>query len=86
MKTEYATLMANCTWSLTPLLSGATVVGCKLVFKHKFHADGTFQRCKARLVEKDLHQVEGLDYHETFSPVVKPTTVHVVLTKALSSR
>jgi len=58
----------------------------KLVFKHKFHADGTFQRCKARLVEKDLHQVEGLDYHETFSPVVKPTTVHVVLTKALSSR
>jgi len=85
MRTEYAALMANRMWSLTPLPYSATVVGCTWVFKCKFHADGTFQRCKTHLVAKGFHQVEGLDYHETFSPVVKPTTVRVVLTKALSS-
>ena len=31
---------------------------------------------------KGFHQQAGLDYDETFSPVIKPTTVHIILTLA----
>ena len=41
-------------------------------------------RFKARLVAKGFHQVHGFDFHETFSLVIKPITIRIVLTLALS--
>ncbi|GKE06468.1 ribonuclease H-like domain-containing protein, partial [Tanacetum coccineum] len=43
--------------------------------QHKFHADGTLSRYKARLVANGSNQQHGVDFDEKFSPVVKPATV-----------
>nr|GEW75779.1 copia protein [Tanacetum cinerariifolium] len=48
------------------------------LFKHKFHADGTLSRYKARLVANDSSQQLGVDFNETFSPVVKLATIRTV--------
>jgi hypothetical protein len=51
---------------------------------HKFHANGTLEQYKARLVVNGKSQQVGIDCDETFSPVVKPTTIRNVLSLALS--
>jgi len=78
MQMEYDALVANNTWTITDLPSGATIVGCKWVFKNKFNVDASFQRHKAHLATKGFHQTIVLDYTETFNLVIKPTTVCVV--------
>jgi len=86
MKEEYDTLRANDTWTLTLSLFDIQPIGCKWVFKNKYNVDGSFQRHKARLVAKGFHQHSGINYSETFSPVIKPTTIRIVLTIALSNK
>lgn len=51
----------------------------KWVFKIKQHADGIIDRYKARLVAKGFDQVVGLDFIETFSPVIKLVTIRLAL-------
>ena len=76
--------MRNKTWDIVPLPVGRQAIGCKWVFRIKENADGSINRYKAGLIAKGFHQVHGFDFHETFSPVVKPVTIQVVLTLALS--
>lgn len=58
------------------------IVGCKWVFKTKLKSDGSLERLKAHLVAKAFNQVEGVYFSETFSPVIKPRSVQIVLTVA----
>jgi hypothetical protein len=81
---EYATLVANQTWDLVPRSPGTNVVTDKWIWTHKRRADGTLERYKARWVLRGFTQRLGVDYDETFSPVVKPATVRTVLSLALA--
>jgi hypothetical protein len=74
MEEEYNALMENNTWHLVPPNSKSNLIYCKWVYHVKTHADGTVDRYEARLVAKGFKQHYGIDYEDTFSPVVKSAT------------
>lgn len=84
MKDEYDALIENKTLELVPLPSNANFIWSFRIFRHKKKSDGSFEWYKARLVSNGINQQSGADYGGTFSPVVKPATIHMVLGIKLS--
>ena len=79
MDKEMNTLQKNVTWELVSLPPGRKLVQCKWVFQTKVDDDGSTCKYKAMLVENFFSQVQGVDYHETFSPVAKMDSIYLVL-------
>ena len=84
MDHEVETLAFQGTWTLVPRPADANIVTCKGVFTIKYHPDGTISHHKARLVARGFTQVYGIDYTETFSPVVRLNSVRVLLSLAVN--
>ena len=82
MQKEIQALEDNGTWTLETLPDGKKALGSRWIYKVKYHSDGRVERLKARLVVFGNHQVEGVDYTDTFAPVAKMVTVRTFLAVA----
>lgn len=79
MEDEFNALIENKTWYLVLYRTNMNVVTCKWIYKIKYRSDGTVECPKTHVVARGIHQVEYIDFHETFSPIIKPTNVRLIL-------
>ncbi|WJZ88203.1 hypothetical protein VitviT2T_007528 [Vitis vinifera] len=75
-------IMSNQTWELVDLPPGSKPIGCKWVFRRKYHIDGMIQTFKARLVAKGFKQRECIDYFDTYAPVARTTSIRILFALA----
>lgn len=85
MAHKIAALEKNESWSLQQLNLSMNVLASKWVFKHKMNNEGKIIRHKARLVAVGSNQQNGVDYTKTFTPVVKPATIRLILSIAVTN-
>ena len=79
MENEMKSLNENKVWELVKLPKGRKAIGCKWIFKTKIDGDGKVERHKARLVAQGYTQKFGVDYDQTFSPVVSFESIRSII-------
>jgi hypothetical protein len=84
MDDEFHALQEDHTWTLVPRPHDVNIISGKWLFKNKLLPDDTLEWHKARLVVHDFKQRQGINFDQTFSPVVKLGTIHTVLHLAAS--
>lgn len=83
MNEEIKMIEKNNTWELVEKPEDKEVIGLKWVYKVKYNEDGSIQKYKARLVAKGYSQQPGIDFNETYAPVVRMETIRSVLALCL---
>jgi hypothetical protein len=81
MQEELNNFTRNEVWHLVPH-PNQNIVGTKWVFRNKQDEHGVVTRNKAQLVAKGYSQVEGLDFNETYAPVARLESIHILLAYA----
>lgn len=83
IQSEFQSHIDNGSWELVDLPADRKAIKCRWVFKIKRNANGEIVRHKARLVAKGCSQRYGVDYQETFSPVVRYSTLRTLMALAV---
>ena len=83
METEMKSMYENNVWTLVECPNDRKIIGSRWVYKRKIGSDGKISSYKARLVAQGYNQIEGIDYEDTFSPVVRYESVRVVVALAI---
>ena len=86
MNKELTALSHNNTWDIVSFPIGKRPIGSKWVYKVKLKSDRSLERYKALLVSKGFTQQYGIDFEETFSPVVKMTTIRCIFAVATNNK
>lgn len=84
MLDELTSLDQNRTWTIVPSLQYMNIICSRWVFKIKQNLDGSTNWYKARLVAKSFNLNSRIDFKETYSPVIKPVTIKLILSIAVS--
>ena len=84
-QSEYQSLIDNETWELVSLPDNRRAIHCKWVFKVKSDKDGNLDRYKGRLVARGFEHKSGIDYEETYAPVVKYSSLRTLLSYAVNN-
>jgi len=82
VKKETESLESNKTWSTVECPKDRKPISSKWLFKVKENPDGTVNKYKARLVAKGFTQKEGIDFEETFAPVIKSPSIRILFAMA----
>ena len=82
MNEEMSAMRRNGTWTLVKRTPDMNVLGSKWVYKLKRNSNGSIERFKARLVARGFAQIEGVDYEETYAPVMRYKSLRVLLSIA----
>ena len=82
MVAEIQAIIHNKTWDLVDLPMGKKAIPLKWVYKIKHDAKGNFEKYKARIVVKGFSQIAGLDFDETFAPVVRIESIRILFSIA----
>ena len=84
-ESEYQSLMDNDSWDLVELPEGRETIGSKWVFKVKHDSCGQVERFKGRVVAKGYSQKHGIDFEETFAPVLRFSSIWTLLAFAVNT-
>lgn len=84
MSEDFNAILQNNTFELVPPAEHQNIVGTKWIFKLKYLPNGSIDRYMARFVAQGFHQQYGLDYSETFRPVIRTTTIRLIPDIAVS--
>ena len=82
MHDELLQFHRNDVWTLVPRSKGEHIIGTKWIFCNKTDKEGNVICNKARLVAQGYSQMEGVDYDETFVPVVRMESIRILLALA----
>lgn len=82
MAAEVKSLIKNDTWKLVERLRDRQVIGSRFVLRNKYTSDGSIDKRKARIVARGFSQRPSVDFHETFAPVARMSSIRAAVAVA----